>query len=33
VAHALTTDQPLGNIPIMAVIATQTVRATLLGAW
>ncbi len=33
VAHALTGDQPLDAIPIMAVIAMQTVRATLLGAW
>jgi hypothetical protein len=33
VAHALTGDGPVGEIPIMAVIAMQTVRATLLGAW
>ena len=33
VAHALTTDEPLGAIPVMSMIALQTVRATLLGAW
>ena len=33
VAHALTSDQPIGAIPIMAVIAMQTVRAMLLGNW
>ncbi|WP_428530792.1 hypothetical protein [Rhodopila sp.] len=33
VAHALVEDQPLEAVPIMAVIAAQTVRATLLGAW
>jgi hypothetical protein len=33
VAHALAGDGPIGAIPIMAVIAMQTVRATLLGAW
>jgi hypothetical protein len=33
VAHALAGNQPLASIPIMAVIAMQTVRATLLGAW
>ena len=33
VAHALASDAPLESIPIMAVIAMQTVRATLLGAW
>jgi hypothetical protein len=33
VAHALVGDAPLQDIPIMAVIAMQTVRAKLLGAW
>jgi hypothetical protein len=33
VAHALAGDGPVGAIPMMAVIAMQTVRATLLGAW
>jgi hypothetical protein len=33
VAHALAGDSPLESIPVMAVIAQQTVRATLLGAW
>jgi len=33
VAHALAGDGPLGAIPIMAVIAMQTVRAALLGGW
>jgi hypothetical protein len=33
VAHALAGDEPLETIPVMAVIAMQTVRATLLGAW
>ena len=33
VAHALSGDAPLDEVPIMAVIAAQTVRATLLGAW
>ncbi len=33
VAHALAGDGPVGAIPIMAVIAMQTVRASLLGAW
>jgi hypothetical protein len=33
VANALAGDGPIGAIPAMAVIATQTVRATLLGAW
>jgi hypothetical protein len=33
VAHALTGDMPLGDIPIMGVIAGQTVRAVLSGAW
>jgi hypothetical protein len=33
VAHALAGDGPVGAVPIMAVIAMQTVRASLLGAW
>jgi hypothetical protein len=33
VAHALASDDPLDAIPIMGVIAAQTVRATLLGGW
>ncbi|HEX4369559.1 MAG TPA: hypothetical protein VH023_22170 [Rhodopila sp.] len=33
VAHGLTGDGPIGAIPVMAVIAMQTVRATLLGGW
>ena len=33
VAHALAGDGPIGAIPVMAVIAMQTVRATLLGGW
>jgi hypothetical protein len=33
IAHALAGDGPLGAIPVMGVIALQTVRATLLGAW
>ena len=30
---ALAGDVPLGAIPIMGVIAVQTVQAMLLGAW
>jgi hypothetical protein len=33
VAHALAGDSPLSTIPIMEVIATQTVEAMLLGGW
>ena len=33
VAHGLAGDRPIGAIPVMAVIAMQTVRATLLGGW
>ena len=33
IAHALAGDSPLEAIPIMTVIAMQTVRATLLGGW
>jgi len=33
IAHALAGDRPLDTVPIMSVIAAQTVRATLLGAW
>jgi hypothetical protein len=33
VAHALAGDGPLSAIPVMALIAMQTVRATLLGGW
>ena len=33
VAHALAGDDPLGGIPIMGVIAANTVRAMLLGGW
>jgi hypothetical protein len=33
VAHALVGDGPIGAIPVMAIIALQTVRATLLGGW
>jgi hypothetical protein len=33
VAHGLVGDGPIGAIPAMAIIALQTVRATLLGAW
>ncbi|MGD0102458.1 MAG: hypothetical protein ABSC06_00295 [Rhodopila sp.] len=33
VAHALAGDGPIAAIPMMAVIALNTVRATLLGAW
>lgn len=33
VAHALAADEPLEAIPAMALIATQTVRAALLGGW
>ncbi|WP_158930347.1 hypothetical protein [Acidisphaera sp. S103] len=33
VAHGLAGDGPIGAIPMMAVIAMQTVRATLLGGW
>ncbi|HEY4042468.1 MAG TPA: hypothetical protein VGM32_11580 [Rhodopila sp.] len=33
VAHALASDAPLGAIPIMGMIAANTVRATLLGGW
>lgn len=33
VAHALAGDGPLDTVPIMGVIAAQTVRAMLLGAW
>jgi hypothetical protein len=33
VAHALAGDHPLEEIPMMAVIAANTVRAMLLGGW
>jgi hypothetical protein len=33
VAHALAGDGPLDAIPVMGVIAAQTVRAMLLGGW
>ncbi len=33
VAHALASDRPLEEIPMMAVIAANTVRAMLLGGW
>lgn len=33
VAHALSGDEPLESIPVMGVIALQTVRAMLLGGW
>jgi hypothetical protein len=33
VAHAVAGDEPLGGIPIMGMIAANTVRATLLGGW
>jgi hypothetical protein len=33
VAHALAGDEPVDAIPILAVIAMQTVRAKLLGGW
>jgi hypothetical protein len=33
VAHALLGEEPLGSIPIMAVIAAQTVSAFLEGGW
>jgi hypothetical protein len=33
VAHALAGDDPLGEIPMMGVIAANTVRAMLLGGW
>jgi hypothetical protein len=33
VAHALAGETPLASIPIMGVIAGQTVRAVLAGAW
>jgi hypothetical protein len=33
VAHALAGEDPLGEIPMMAVIAANTVRAMLLGGW
>jgi hypothetical protein len=33
VAHALVDDGPLDAIPVMGVIALQTVRAMLLGGW
>jgi hypothetical protein len=33
VAHALTSDTPIETIPVMTLIAAQTVRAMLLGAW
>jgi hypothetical protein len=33
VTHALVGDKPLGTVPVMTVIAAQTVRATLLGGW
>jgi hypothetical protein len=33
VAHALASDRPLETIPMMEVIAANTVRAMLLGAW
>jgi hypothetical protein len=33
VAHALAGETPLAAIPIMSVIAGQTVRAVLAGAW
>ena len=33
VAHAVAGDEPLNAIPVMAMIAANTVRATLLGGW
>jgi predicted alpha/beta hydrolase family esterase len=33
VAHALASDGPLEAIPMMEMIAANTVRAMLLGAW
>ena len=33
VAHALVGDGPIGAIPMMAIIALNTMRATLLGGW
>ena len=33
VAHALSAGKPIDAVPMMGVIAMQTVRATLLGAW
>ena len=33
VAHALAGDAPVGEIPMMGVIAENTVRAMLLGGW
>ena len=33
VAHALAGDAPVGEIPMMGVIAANTVRAMLLGGW
>jgi hypothetical protein len=33
VAHALAGDTPIETIPVMTLIATQTVQAMLLGAW
>lgn len=33
VTHALAGDKPLTGVPVMTVIAKQTVRATLLGGW
>ncbi len=33
VAHALASDQSIAEIPPMVVIATQTVRAMLMGGW
>jgi hypothetical protein len=32
-AHALLGDEPLGSVPVMGLIATQTVRAFLEGGW
>jgi hypothetical protein len=33
VAHALVGEQPIDTIPMMSIIALNTVRATLLGGW
>jgi hypothetical protein len=33
VAHALVGDRPVTEIPVMSIIAAQTVRAALLGGW
>jgi ABC-type iron transport system FetAB permease component len=33
VAHAVAGDEPLNAIPVMSMIAANTVRATLLGGW